>query len=199
MRVLVIGAKGSVGQTAVHALQDRNEIIAVGRSHGDIRVDVEDVESIRAMYEQAGKVDAVVIAIGHGHFGNVADMTGELWMKGILHKVLPQVNVVLEGIQHVNDNGSFTMTTGVLNRDPIAGGASAAAANGAIDSFVFGASVDMPRGIRINSVSPGVLQNSMDRYEGLFPGHEPVSSERVGLAYVKCVEGVITGQTVIVD
>jgi NAD(P)-dependent dehydrogenase (short-subunit alcohol dehydrogenase family) len=86
-----------------------------------------------------------------------------------------------------------------LNRDPIAGGASAAAANGAIDSFVFGASVDMPRGIRINSVSPGVLQNSMDRYKGLFPGHEPVSSERVGLAYVKCVEGVITGQTVIVD
>ena len=199
MRILIVGANGSVGRPVVEALKDRNEIIAVGRSHGDIRVDVEDVESIGAMYEQAGKVDAVVIAIGHVHFGDVADMTGELWMTGILHKALPQVNVVLEGIPHVNDNGSFTMTSGVLNRDPIAGGACVAAANGAIDSFVFGASVDMPRGIRINSVSPGVLQNSMDRYEGLFPGHEPVSSERVGMAYVKCVEGVINGQTVIVD
>ena len=199
MKIIVVGASGSVGRTAVEALKDRNQVITAGRRSGDIQVDVEDVDSIRAMYQRTGKVDAVVVAIGHGHFGPVKEMTGELWMKGILHKALPQVNVVLEGIEYMNDGGSFTMTSGVLNRDPIAGGACAASANGAIDGFVIGAAVGMPRGIRINSVSPGLLQNSVDRYDGLFPGHDPVSSARVGLAYCKTVEGVINGQVVIVD
>jgi NAD(P)-dependent dehydrogenase (short-subunit alcohol dehydrogenase family) len=101
-------------------------------------------------------------------------------------------------MDYLNDGGSFTLTSGVLNRDPIKGGSGAAAANGAIDGFIVGAAVDMPRGIRINSVSPGLLQVSVDRYEGFFPGHEPVSSKRVGLAYSKSVEGVISGQVIIV-
>ena len=52
----------------------------------------------------------------------------------------------------------------------------------------------MPRGIRINAVSPGLLEESEKKYEGFFPGHEPVSSARVGTAYVKSVEGALTGQ-----
>ena len=151
------------------------------------------------MYRNIGNIDAVVVAVGHGHFGPVGEMTGELWMKGMLHKALPQINLVLEGISSVNDRGSFSLTSGVLNRDPIAGCASAASANGAIDGFVLGAAGDMPRGIRINSVSPGLLENSVDRYQGKFPGHEPVSSRRVGLAYTKSIEGVLTGQTIRVD
>lgn len=168
------------------------------RNSGDIQIDIEDLESVRAMYQKAGKVDAVISAVGHGHFGIVAEMSGEQFMMGINHKVLPQVNLVLEGIAHMNDGGSFTLTSGVLNRDPIKGGSCAAAANGAIDGFIVGAAVDMPRGIRINAISPGLLQVSVDRYDGFFPGHEAVSSERVGLAYCKSVEGVVSGQVIIV-
>ncbi len=199
MKIIVVGANGAVGQTAINALSDRHEIITVGRSSGDIQIDIENHESVRSMYNQVGKVDAVVCAVGHGHFGGVAEMSSEQFMKGITHKVLPQVNLVLVGIEHINDGGSFTLTSGVLNRDPIRGGASAAAANGALDGFVIGAAIDMPRGIRINAVSPGLLQVSVDRYDGFFPGHEPVSSERVGLAFCKSVEGAITGQVIIID
>ena len=199
MKIIVIGANGAVGKTAVDALGDRHEIITVGRSSGDFKVDIEDQKSVRSMYNEVGKVDAVVSAVGHGHFGGVAEMSSDQFMKGITHKVLPQVNLVLVGIDHMNDGGSFTLTSGVLNRDPIRGGASAAAANGALDGFVIGAAIDMPRGIRINAVSPGLLQVSVDRYDGFFPGHEPVSSERVGLAYCKSVEGAITGQVIIVE
>ena len=199
MKIILVGANGAVGQTAVNAFGNRHEIIAVGRTSGDIQIDIEDLDSVRSMYKQVGKVDAVVSAVGHGHFGAVADMSSEPFMKGINHKVLPQVNLVLLGIEHMNDGGSFTLTSGVLNRDPISGGSCAAAANGAIDGFVTAAAVDMPRGIRINAVSPGLLQVSVDRYDGFFPGHEPVSSERVGLAFCKSVEGAITGQVIIVD
>jgi len=198
MKIILVGANGAVGQTAVSAFGNRHEIIAVGRTSGDIRIDIEDLDSVRSMYKQTGKVDAVVSIVGQVHFGAVVDMTSEQFMMGINHKVLPQVNLVLEGIEYMNDGGSFTLTSGVLNRDPISGGSCAAAANGAIDGFIIAAAVDLPRGIRINAVSPGILQESADQYEGFFPGHEAVSSERVGLAYCKSVEGVITGQVIIV-
>jgi NAD(P)-dependent dehydrogenase (short-subunit alcohol dehydrogenase family) len=199
VRVIVIGAAGAVGNCAVEALSGRHEVIRVGRSRGDIKADIEDVDSIRAMYREAGKVDAVVSAVGHGHFGAVHAMTSEQFMKGINHKLLPQVNLVLEGFDFVNDNGSFTLTSGVLNRDPIPGGSCAAAANGALDGFVLGAAVDMPRGIRINAVSPEVLEVSRQKYEGFFPGHVHVTNEAVGLAYSKAVEGCLTGQVFIVE
>lgn len=199
MRVIIVGANGTVGQAAVAALQDRHEIIRVGRSSGDVHADIEDVDSIRAMYRQVGKVDAVVCAIGHGHFGAVHEMTSEQFMKGINHKVLPQVNLVLHGFDFINDGGSFTLTSGVLNRDPIRGGSCAAAANGALDGFVLGAAVDMPRGIRINAVSPEVLEVSRAKYDGFFRGHVHVSIEAVGLAYSKAVEGCLSGQVIIVE
>ena len=199
MKVIVIGASGAVGQCAVDALSPRHEVIRVGRSSGDVNVDIEEIDSIRAMYREIGKVDAVVSAVGHGHFGKVHEMTSEQFMKGIHHKVMPQVNLVLEGFDYVNDNGSFTVTSGVLNRDPIPGGSCAAAANGALDGFVLGAAVDMPRGIRINAVSPEVLEVSRQKYEGFFPGHVHVSNEAVGLAYSKAVEGCLSGQVFIVD
>ncbi|MDH3763356.1 MAG: short chain dehydrogenase [Gammaproteobacteria bacterium] len=199
MKIIVIGANGAVGKTAVDALSSRHEVIKVGRSSGDVQADIEDVDSIRAMYQQVGKVDAVVSAVGHGHFGKVDAMTSEQFMKGINHKLLPQVNLVLEGFDYINDGGSFTLTSGVLNRDPIPGGSCAAAANGALDGFVLGAAVDMPRGIRINCVSPEVLEVSREKYDGFFRGHVHVSNEAVGLAYSKAVEGCLTGQVFIVD
>ena len=199
MKIIIVGANGAVGKTAVDALSSRHEIIAVGRSSGDIQVDIEDTYSVRTMYQEVGTVDAVVCAVGHGHFGAVDEMTTEHFMKGINHKVLPQINLVLEGIDYINDGGSFTLTSGVLNRDPIRGGSCAAAANGAIDGFVLGAAVDMPRGIRINAVSPEVLEVSREKYDGFFRGHVHVSSEAVGLAYSKAVEGCLSGQVVVVD
>lgn len=199
MKIIVIGASGAVGSTAVKALEPRHQVIRVGRSSGDVQADIEDIDSIRAMYRQTGKVDAVVSAVGHGHFGPVDEMTTEQFMRGINHKVLPQINLVFEGFDFLNDGGSFTLTSGVLNRDPIRGGSCAAAANGALDGFVRGAAIDMPRGIRINCVSPEVLEVSRDRYEGFFHGHNHVSDDEVGLAYSKAVEGCLTGQVFIVD
>ncbi len=199
MKIIIIGAGGAVGKTAVQALSERHDVITAGRSSGDITVDLEDFSSIQTMYKMVGKVDAVVCAIGHGHFGPVQDMAPEQAMIGIDGKAMAQINLVLAGIAHVIDGGSFTLTSGVLNRDPIKGGAAAAAANGAIDGFVAGAAVDMPRGIRINAVSPEVLEASRTKYEGFFRGHNHVSDHAVGEAFSKSVEGCLTGQVFIVE
>ena len=194
MRILVVGAAGTVGQAVVKALSRRHEIVSAGRSAGDVTVDLMNEDSVRAMYAKLGKLDAVVACAGHVHFGPVSAMTPEQFRKGLNDKLMGQVNLVLLGMEHVNDGGSFTLTSGVLDRDPVRQGANAAAVNGAIGAFVKGAALEMPRGLRINAVSPGLLEESETKYEGFFPGHEPVSSARVGLAYVKSVEGALTGQ-----
>lgn len=199
MRILVVGAEGTVGKAAVGELGRRHEIIKAGRSTGDLRVDLMDEASIHAMFTKAGKVDAIVATAGHVHFGPLVTMTGELFKKGLNDKLLGQVSLALIGQHHVADGGSITLTSGVLDRDPVRQGANAAAVNGALGAFVKSAAIEMPRGIRINVVSPGLLEESVNKYDGFFPGHEPVSSARVGLAYAKSVEGALTGQVIIVE
>lgn len=199
MKIVIVGAMGAVGRTATEALAGRHEVIRIGRSSGDVQMDIEDIDSIRSMYKAVGKVDAVISAVGHVHFGPVHEMTTENFVESIGGKALPQVNLVLEGFDYMNDGGSFTLTSGVTNRDPIRGGAGAAAANGALDGFVVGAAVDMPRGIRINAVSPEVLASCREAYDGFFPGHVHVSNEAVGLAFSKSVEGCLSGQILIVE
>ncbi len=199
MRVLIIGAEGTVGSAAARELGRRHEIIKAGRSTGDVKVDLVDEATIRAMFEKLNRLDAIVAASGHTHFGPLATMTGEQFKKGLLDKLLGQVNLALIGQHYLNDGGSITLTSGVVNRDPIRQGANAAAVDGALDAFVKSAAIELQRGLRINAVSPGLLEESVKRYEGFFPGHEPVSSARVGLAYAKSVEGALTGQVIIIE
>ena len=196
MRVLVVGRAGTVGQAAIGGLSKKHEIIIAGRTSGDVTVDLKDEASVAAMYLKLGKVDAVVAATGHSHFGPVAEMTPTQFLDGLKDKVMGQINLVLLGFAHVNDGGSFTLTSGILSHEPIRQGSNAAACDGAIDSFVIGAAIEMPRAIRINAVSPGLLEDAVLRYDGYFPGHKPVSSRRVGYAFAKSVEGAVTGQII---
>lgn len=199
MRVLVVGAAGAVGQAAAAELSRRHEIVSAGRSSGDLTVDLMSEDSIRAMFGKLGKIDALVATTGHTHFGPLATMTPQQFRKGLDDKLMGQISLALIGQHHVSDGGSITLTSGVVNRDPIRQGANAGAVDGAIDAFVVSAAIEMPRGLRINAVSPGLLQVSAKKYDGYFPGHEPVSSARVGLAFAKSVEGAITGQVIIVE
>ncbi|MCV3273312.1 short chain dehydrogenase [Roseobacter sinensis] len=199
MKIILVGASGDVGQAAYNALSERHEIIRAGRRTGDVHVDIGDRLSIAAMYDTVGAFDALVSAAGNVHFAPLGDQTETTFKLGLDSKVMGQINLVLEGLTRIADKGSFTLTSGVLDRDPVVAGTGAATANGALAGFVAGAAIELPRNLRINVVSPGLLKASEERYGSFFPGHERVSSNRVGRAFVKCVEGAITGQVVIVE
>jgi len=194
MKIVVVGATGTVGKAVVAALQGRHEIIRVGSKSGDLQVDIKDSKSIRALFEKTGKFDALVCTAGKVHFGDFAKLTETEMLNSLKDKFLGQVNLVLIGRNFINDNGSFTLISGVLSHDPIRLGACASAVNGAVDAFVKCAAIELPRGLRINSISPGLLEESLGHYGPYFPGHETVSGARVGRAYVKSVEGHLTGQ-----
>lgn len=193
MKVILIGANGTIGKSVSEELGKKHEIIRAGRNGADVKVDITSIDSIKNMYKQIGKVDAVVSAAGSAHFGFLSEMTPELNETAIESKLKGQINLVLLGMDYVNDGGSFTLTTGIMMDDPILQGASAAMANGGVKAFVKAAAIEMPREIRINSVSPNVLQESWDKYGDFFPGFVPVPVSRVALAYKKSVEGAQTG------
>lgn len=194
MRILIVGASGTIGRAVAAELEQRHEIIAAGRTTGDLKLDLTDEASIRDAYEAAGRLDAVVSAAGKVKFAPFEEMQAADYEIGIRDKLMGQVGLVLIGRDFVADGGSFTLTTGVLDRDPIRQGSSASMVNGAINAFVGAAAIEMPRHQRINVVSPGVIEEAMGVYASYFRGFEPVPAARAALAYAKSVEGALTGR-----
>ena len=198
MKIIVIGAAGDIGKAACAELGQRHDIIAVGRSGGEYCVDIGEMHDVKALYRRIGSFDAVVSCAGDATFAPLAEMDQQSFMVGLKQKVMGQINLVLAGQDIIADGGSFTLTSGVLDRDPILRGSNAATANGALAGFVKSAAIELSRNVRMNVVSPGMLDVSAPRYGEWFRGHRPVASEDVGLAYAKCVEGALTGQVVVV-
>lgn len=196
MKIVVIGATGTVGKAAVAALKDRHEIVEVGAKRGAHQVDIADSGSIKRLFDKIGKFDALVSTAGKVHFGPFDKLTEKEVAIGLANKLMGQVNLVLIGRDYVADNGSFTLTSGVLSQDPIRYGTCASLVNGALEAFVRAAAIEMKPGQRINIVSPGVLVDSLPVYGDYFRGHEAVPSDRVGRAYLKAVEGLLNGQTI---
>ncbi len=194
MKVLVVGATGTIGRAVVNELGGRHEIIQAGGHSGSVTVDITSSASIQALFGKVGNVDAVVCAAGDAHFGPLESLTEKEFDVGLRSKLMGQINLVLIGSAFVNDGGSFTLTTGVLAHDPIYAGAAVTTVNAGLQGFVLGASIEMPRGTRINAVSPSVLEESMEQLGQFFRGHVPVPAARVALAYSKSVEGRLNGR-----
>jgi NAD(P)-dependent dehydrogenase (short-subunit alcohol dehydrogenase family) len=195
MRVLVVGASGRLGSAVVSAIADRHEVVSASRS-GDHFVDLTNPASIAALYSSVGTVDAVLCTAGKTPYAAFDSLTSEQWSAGVHDKLLGQVELVRLGVGHVSAGGSFTLVSGVLGHDPIRTGAVAATVNGGVDAFVRAAAIELPRGIRINSVSATVFEEAWDHYGPLFPGFAPVPIADAARAYVKSLEGPGTGQVI---
>jgi NAD(P)-dependent dehydrogenase (short-subunit alcohol dehydrogenase family) len=198
MKILLLGANGTVGK-AVHSVLKTagHEVVTAGRSSGDYLVNMEESESVYSLFRQLGDLDAVAITAGEVAFKPLSSLTKENFEDSLRSKFLGQVSCVQAGISHVKDGGSFTLISGVTARESIRDGVAAAAVSRAIEGFVMAAATELPRGQRINVVSPTVLEESLAAYGDYFAGHEPVSGNRVGNAFLKAITGRMTGQTII--
>jgi NAD(P)-dependent dehydrogenase (short-subunit alcohol dehydrogenase family) len=197
MKILLVGASGTIGSRIYDAMSKKHEVVRAGRSGGDIAVDITSVGSIRDMYESTPDLDAVICAAGPAKFGELAEMTEDDVYIGVRGKMMGQVNLVLIGQKYLNPGGSFTLTTGILADDPIAGSAGLALVNGAVNSFVIAAAQELAlRKLRINAVCPTVVEDSAEKYGDFFAGFDPAPMSRVVNAYLRSVEGLITGRVI---
>ena len=196
MRILVIGANGTIGKTVVTELSKRHEVIKAGRTSGDISVNIDSAESIENMFRNTSDVDALVNAAGDAKWAPFQELTEADYYESIGSKLMGQVNLVRIGQDYLNEGGSFTLTTGILAEHPVDSSVGPSLVNGAIHSFVLAASRELKQGLRLNVVAAGLVEDSADKYRDFFPGHTPVSMQRVAEAYAGSVEGTTTGEII---
>lgn len=195
MKILIIGGHGTIGRRVSTTLQERgHEVIIAGRTNGDVLVDISVPSSIETMFSATGMVDACICTAGTGYYGPFDTMTSEMMLPGIEGKLLGQVNLVLLGKSWLNEEGSFTLTSGIAAQHPARNGTCVAMINGAVNSFVLGAAQELKGQRRINVVSPGLVEDSAGRYGTFFPGYNLVPMEKLVNAYILSIEGVVNGK-----
>ncbi|TNI27655.1 short chain dehydrogenase [Aeromonas veronii] len=198
--VILIGAQGKMGQAALSGL-GKHKVITASRSGGgcDFQVDITSRESIERLYQNVGSFDAVVNTAGYCEYAPFGEMSDEQWQTTIQSKLMGQINLVNIGLNYINQGGSFTLISGILNIKPIPLAIADATTSGAIDTFVQCVAHELPRGIRINVVNPTVLEEAWDVYGEMMPGFQPVPGALVGKAFERSVDGFISGQVLYVD
>jgi NAD(P)-dependent dehydrogenase (short-subunit alcohol dehydrogenase family) len=200
MKIILIGANGTIGELVQQALAGAgHEIVKVGRKSGDFQVEIENRESVRKLYQAVGSFDAVAIAAGETALAPFSELTAERWQFSLGSKLMGQINVVQEAIPFITEKGSFTLISGLLDDEPIFAGVAASTVSGALEGFVRAAAIELPRGLRINVVSPTLLKESEDRTGRFFPGMIPVEGWKVGQAYKRAIVGAQTGRVYKVD
>jgi NAD(P)-dependent dehydrogenase (short-subunit alcohol dehydrogenase family) len=194
MRVLLIGATGTIGEAVAEALSGKHEIVRASRRKADQQVDLADPVSIRALFSRVGKVDAVVSTAGQAAFKPMAELGDDDFAFSLGHKLMGQVNLVRLGLGSVADRGSITLTSGVLAQRPEPGTAAISLVNAGLEGFVRAAALEAPRRIRINVVSPPWVTETVQAMGRPLEGSLPAAV--VARAYVRTLEGDESGQVV---
>ena len=192
MKIVIIGATGTIGKAVAAALGGKHEIIAVSRSAVDHSADITDKSSLEKAFAAIGKVDAIVSAAGGAVFKPLAALTDADFEKCLHDKLMGQVNVVRVGSQYVRSGGSITITSGVLAGEPMPGAAAISMVNAGLEGFGRAAALELGNEkIRVNVVSPPWVTETLIAYK-MDPANGLPAAE-VAKAYVKSVEGDATG------
>ena len=192
MKILVIGATGTIGAAVAQALEARHEVLRASHTRSALKVDLADPASIRRLYAKVGRVDAVVSCAGQAVFCPLLALSDADCALSLSNKLMGQVNLVRFGAEVLAEGGSFTLTSGILSRQPMPGGAAISLVNAGLEGFVRAAALDLPRGLRINVVAPGWVRETLVAVKmDPSPG---VPAALVAQSYVKAVEGSMTGQ-----
>lgn len=192
MKVILIGATGTIGGAIDQELSPRHEIVRVGRTSGDVRADIADPEALRTLFERAKPYDAVVCAAGQAAFGALAELSDEQLRLGLDSKLMGQVDLVRLGAGSIAEGGSFTLTSGVLSREPVPGSAAISMVNAGVEAFARAAALELPRGVRVNVVSPPWVRETLEAMDrDPSPG---LPAAAVAKAYAASVEGMMTGE-----
>ncbi|MBK8702257.1 MAG: short chain dehydrogenase [Saprospiraceae bacterium] len=194
-RIIIIGALGTMGKYLAEAFEHEHEIVRVATKSGEYQVDITSANSIEEFYKKVGEFDALVSTAGPTFVGPWESLNDKEFRKGVEGKMMGQINLVLIGQHYIKSKGSFTLISGALTYEPQLNFANASAANGAIEGFVRAAAIELDRGIRINAVSPTVIENS-PQYFPYFPGEIPVTMKQLEYGFRKSIFGANTGEVI---
>lgn len=190
MKIIVVGATGTIGKAVVKALKPTHDVVEASRK-GQVRVDLSDPDSIKAMYQTVSAVDAVICATGDASFGPLDALRDEDFAFGLGNKLMGQINLVRYGWESVKEGGSMTLTSGILADEPHAASVLLTTVNSAVEGFVRAAALGLPGGRRLNVVSPPMVKETAERMGW---GDGGIPADIVARLYVNALEGTMSGQ-----
>ncbi len=194
MRIILIGGTGTIGSAIYKLLSGSHDVIRATRTGDELQVDMSSSASIRKMFEQSGRVDALVCAAGQARFAPFSELTEEDFAFTLANKLMGQVNLVRIGSEFISDGGSFTLTSGILSQQPIPGSAVVSLVNSGLEGFARAAALELPRKIRINVVSPPWVRETLEKM-----GRDPapgMPAAQVAKAYMESVGGTRSGEVI---
>ncbi|HSN30221.1 MAG TPA: short chain dehydrogenase [Kofleriaceae bacterium] len=194
MKIIVIGATGTIGATVAAALRPKHTVIPASRN-GEHKVDIKNAESITRLLDAHRDADAVVVTAGGGAWKPLADLTDADFAASLADKLMGQVNVIRAALTRIRDNGVIVVTSGVLAQKPMPGSAAVSILNAGLEGFVRAAALEAPRNIRVNVVSPPWVTETLAAMK-MPPQPGALPAATVAKAYVAAIEGTATGQTI---
>lgn len=182
MNVVVIGATGTIGTAVTAALRDRGHHVVPVSRKSEIQLDIARPDRL---FSTVADVDAVVCCAASGKLVPIDAGTDEEFLTGLETKLLGQVRLLRLAVRHLPDGGSVTLTGGTFVA-PTPGSAFGALTNSGLEAFVRAAAVELPRGLRVNVISPGWV------------GDDATPATVVAGAYVQAVEDTtLNGRTLV--
>ncbi len=190
MKIIVLGASGIIGTEVVRMLSDKHEVLRAGRS-GELQVDYTDPSSVKKMFETVGGFDALVSSVGRDSiFKPYEQLSGEDFAYGFERKFMAQVNLVRLGTPYANDGASFTLSSGFLSDYPNPASAATGPFNAAVNSFARTVGPLLPRGIRVNVVSPSPVVPESQAGRGV------VTAQQAAEGYLQSIHGTMNGKVI---
>lgn len=95
MKILLVGASGTIGQAVEKALSGRHHVVRVGRTKGEFQVDMASADSIKRLFETSAPFDAVVCAAGAARFAALDKLKDEDFAFSLANKLMGQVSPCL--------------------------------------------------------------------------------------------------------
>lgn len=156
--VLVTGTDGPIGSGIAERFLDAGASVVRhrGREDGDLRTAAQRV--VDDAVTRHGRLDAVVNNAGIQPVEPLPDMTAAQWQSVMDTNLMAPFAVTQAAVRHLPPGGSVTHIASIEGRHPAPGHAHYAASKAGLIMHARAAALEYgPRGVRVNTVSPGLI------------------------------------------
>lgn len=188
MRILIIGASGTIGSAVAGELDDSGYVVlGASRRNARFSVDIGDGTSMRSLLERLRAVDALICTVGSGVYVPEADARMRGFDRALEPTVSGQMTLVRESLTHVRE--CIVLTAGMVAQDAEDAMVATPMSDGSLERFVRAAALEFASP-RVNVVAPPLVHETARRL-GAANG---VPAGRVAKMYRRVLESDAHGE-----